>query len=325
MIQKMKAAVVYAFGPSKNIKILNDYVKPTILDHECLINVKFAGVNPVDTYIREGKYPVLPELPYIPGREGSGIVVQIGPAFKGQISIGDRVWFSSPRTGSCAEFCAAKHVFPLPKEAPLEYGAVLGIAYSSAFRALFMKANITESDTLLIHGASGGVGTAAIQLAKSVGAKVIGTAGSVEGMELIKKHGCDEVYNHRTPEYINQLKETYPQGFSIILEVLANVNLDKDLDLVGKKGKIVIIGNRGMAQIDARKLMAKESMITGVGLAHTTPQEFPVIGSTLSTLLNQKKIFPIIQKIGKLEDLSQLHDEIMDPNVTRTGKITVSI
>lgn len=73
----MKAAVVFAFGPSKNIKILNDYTKPTILDHECLINVKIAGVNPVDTYIREGKYPVLPELPYIPGREGSGVVVQV--------------------------------------------------------------------------------------------------------------------------------------------------------------------------------------------------------------------------------------------------------
>uniref|UniRef100_A0A0N5B8M0 PKS_ER domain-containing protein n=1 Tax=Strongyloides papillosus TaxID=174720 RepID=A0A0N5B8M0_STREA len=325
MIEKMKAAVVYAFGSSKNIKILNDYVKPTILDHECLVNVKFAGINPVDTYIREGNYGVLPELPYIPGREGSGIVVQIGPTFKGKISVGDRVWFSSPRTGSCAEYCAVKHVFPLPPKASLEHGAVLGIAYSSAFRALFMKANITEADTLLIHGASGGVGNAAIQLAKSVGVKVVGTAGSTEGMDLIKKHGCDEVYNHRTPNYIKELKEKYPEGFSVILEVLANVNLNNDLDLVKKRGKIIIIGNRGLTQIDARKLMAKESIVTGVGLAHTTPYEFPVIGSAISTLLEQGKITPVIQKVGKLENLAELHDEIINPNITRTGKMIISI
>uniref|UniRef100_A0A0N4ZFJ9 PKS_ER domain-containing protein n=1 Tax=Parastrongyloides trichosuri TaxID=131310 RepID=A0A0N4ZFJ9_PARTI len=325
MIQSMRAAVVHAFGSSKNISILSDYAKPIIMDHECLINVKFAGVNPVDTYIREGNYAVLPELPYVPGREGSGIVVQIGPKYSGKLSVGDRVWFSSPRTGSCAEYCAAKHVFPLPNTASLEEGAVLGIAYTSAFRALFMKANITEMDTLLIHGASGGVGNAAIQLAKSVGVKVIGTAGSPEGMKLIKNHGCDEVYNHRAPKYIEELKQNYPNGFSVILEVLANINLNNDLELIGKRGRIVIIGNRGLTTIDARRLMAKESTITGVGLAHTTPYEFPVIGSSISALLEQKKINPTIQKIGTLDKLAEIHDEIMNPNITRTGKIIISI
>uniref|UniRef100_A0AC35TUQ5 PKS_ER domain-containing protein n=1 Tax=Rhabditophanes sp. KR3021 TaxID=114890 RepID=A0AC35TUQ5_9BILA len=321
----MKAAVVSAFGASKNIQIINDYPLPLIKDDEVLVEVKFAGLNPVDTYIRSGQYAALPKLPYIPGREGSGIVSEIGEKCPLKLSIGDRVWFSSPLTGSCAEYCAAKFVFRVPDNCGLKESATLGIAYATAYRSLFLKAHLKEEDVVLIHGGSGGVGVAAIQLAKSVGAIVIGTAGSEEGLKMMVELGCQDTFDHTTADYISLIKQKYPAGFNVIIEMLANANLNNDLDLIGKKGTIVVVGNRGQTTIDARRLMAKESILTGVGLAHSTDQELIEMGNALTSHLKEKTICPKVSHVFELEKLSAAHDTIMDNNVTKTGKIVIQI
>uniref|UniRef100_A0A914C365 Enoyl reductase (ER) domain-containing protein n=1 Tax=Acrobeloides nanus TaxID=290746 RepID=A0A914C365_9BILA len=266
----MRAAIVKKFGPASNIVIEQAWPCPTISNRQVLVRVKASSVNPVDTYIRAGQYAQLPELPYTPGRDGSGIVEQIGKEVQ-NFKVGDSVWFTRPTTGSSAELAVVEDtLFLLPEGISYSQGAALGIAYMTAYRALILKGSAKPGQSVFIHGASGGVGIAACQIAKALGLQVVGTAGTENGIKLVEENGAEFVFNHREKDYVSKIQEKFPNGFDIILEMLANQNLDTDLTLIGKNGRIVVIGNRGTSQIDARKTMQKESMIIGVGLGFST-------------------------------------------------------
>jgi len=321
----MRAAVVKNFGPASNIVIEKSWPRPSINSAQILVRVHAAGVNPVDTYIRGGQYAQLPDLPYIPGKEGAGIVEETGDQVK-NFNVGDHVWFTYPKTGSSAEFAVVeKTVYSLPSGVSFSQGATLGIAYLTAYRALILKGDAKQGKSVLIHGASGGVGIAACQISKALGLNVFGTAGTEAGMKLAKENGADFVFNHREPEYISKIQDRVPQGFDIILEMLANQNLDNDLNLVGKNGRIVIIGNRGPTQIDARKTMQKESMILGVALGLSTVEEYLEMGQKLNELLIQKKINPIVDKEFPLDKLSYAHDLVTDTSKGSSGKVVIKI
>src|SRR5205814_88490 len=226
---------------------------------QVLVLMHAIGVNPVETYIRAGTYARLPELPYTPGNDGAGVVEQVG-ADVSEFKAGDRVYTAGSVTGAYAEFalCKKEQVHPLPANVSFAQGAAMGTPYATAYRGLFQRADAKPGETVLVHGASGGVGTAAVQLARARGLRAFGTAGSDEGRKLVREQGADEVFDHRAPEHFIQIMNaTGGRGVDVILELLANVNLGKDLTILAKGGRVAIIGSRGRVEIDPRDVMQR--------------------------------------------------------------------
>lgn len=232
--KKMYRAISIAkFGGSECLKIKSLPSVKLMNDFQVRINVKACGVNPVETYIRSGTHSVKPNLPYTPGNDGAGIVVEVGSKVTRQ-KPGDRVYVSKSITGTYAEECICDHssVHDLPEHLSFEQGACIGTTYLTAYRALFQRGQATAKDKVLVHGASGGVGTAAVQLGKWLNIPIIGTAGTEDGTELVLKQGAAFAINHKKKDYLDQImKFTNQDGVNLILEMLANINLNKDLQV----------------------------------------------------------------------------------------------
>jgi NADPH2:quinone reductase len=317
----MKAIVVKEFGGPDVLK-LEDVRDPTPAPGQLLIRVQAVGVNPVETYIRAGAYARKPNLPYTPGSDVGGTVERAGAgvtAFKP----GDRV-YTQGASGGYAEFlvCEEAVAHPLPERVSFAQGAALGVPYSTAWRALFMRARARAGETLLVHGASGGVGTAAVELGRSHGLRVIGTAGTTEGLNLAREHGAHHVLNHRDKDYLQQVMPlTNNAGVDVVLEMLANVNLDNDLDVLARNGRIVVIGNRGRVEIDPRKSMARDGAILGMTLFNATPEELREIHAGLIAGLENGSLNPVIGKEFPLADAAKAHVAVMESGAY--GKIVL--
>ncbi len=232
----MKAIRFHEFGGPEVLKLEN-VAEPEPGIGQVLVRARAAGINPVDTYIRSGTYAFKPELPHTPGFDGAGIVE----------GTGERVYFGGTSTGSSAELavCDSENLYLLPDNVSFAEGAAIAVPYGTAHRALFARAHAQPGETVLVHGASGGVGTAAVQLARAAGMTVIGTAGTAEGRELVAREGAHHVLDHGVSGYLDALMEhTDGKGVDVILEMLANVNLGKDLQVLSRCGRVVVIGSR---------------------------------------------------------------------------------
>src|SRR5215204_2761606 len=192
----MKAIIVREFGAPEVMK-MEDVPTPEPQENQVLVRIKAAGVNPVDTYIRSGVYAQKPALPYTPGKDGAGIVEKTGGRVT-KFKTGDRVLTADAGSGTYAEFAVfdEKQLIRLPENVSFEEGAGVFVPYATAYRALFQKARGKSGETVLVHGASGGVGIAAIQWAKNAGLTVIGTASSADGKKLVEEQGADFVFDH---------------------------------------------------------------------------------------------------------------------------------
>ncbi|MCK5913783.1 MAG: NADPH:quinone reductase, partial [Desulfuromusa sp.] len=261
----MKAIRVHTFGDPEVMKP-EDIQELTPTANQLKIEVKAIGVNPVDTYIRAGVYPIKPDLPYTPGKDAAGIITEIGSNVKNR-KVGERVYVCGCQSGSYAQqlLCDEDQAYILPENCSFSTGAALGVPYSTAFIALNLRAQAAAGEIVLIHGASGAVGLAAIQIAKSIGLRVIGTAGTEQGLKLLWNQGVIAALNHNQDNYLNSVNDlTAGVGVDIILEMLANVNLDNDLKLLAPNGRVVIIGSRGTIEIDPRDTMGKNTSILGM-------------------------------------------------------------
>jgi NADPH:quinone reductase len=320
----MKAVVVREFGPPDvmNIESVPD---PNPGPTQVLIRVKAVGVNPVETYIRSGNYARKPNLPYTPGSDIAGIVEATGAnvrAFKP----GDRVYAHgvAPGYGGYAELTISEdsQVHRLPDGVSFEKGAAIGVPYGTAWRALFMKAQARAGEVVFINGASGGVGTAAVQIARFGGLQVIGTAGTERGLALVREQGAHHALNHRDADYIQQVMPlTGGRGANVILEMLANVNLDRDLDVLALHGRVVVVGNRGRIEIDPRKLMGKDSSIIGMVGANATPEEVRETHAALGAGLEAGALKPVVGQEMPLADAAKAHVAVMEPGAY--GKIVL--
>lgn len=216
----MKAIRVHRFGNPEVMQVQAVALLPPT-GNQVHLDIKAIGVNPVDTYIRSGVYPVKPNLPFTPGFDAAGVIIAIGPEVKHR-KIGDAVYCFGSDTGCYAEqtLCKETQVYPLPTNVDFSAGAALGVPYSTAYFALFYRAHILPGETLLIHGASGSVGLAALQLAKTNGIRAIGTAGSPEGLDLIKQQGAVAALDHTKPDYLNVIEElTCGQGVLSLIHI----------------------------------------------------------------------------------------------------------
>jgi NADPH2:quinone reductase len=317
----MKAIVVREFGAPAVMK-LEEVPDPVAGTGQVVIRVKAAGVNPVDTYIRSGIYARKPPLPHYPGMDLAGIVQTVGPGVT-KFRAGDRV-YAFLATGGYADLvaCDESRVRRLPDNASFEQGAALGVPYATAWIALFSRADARPGETALVHGASGGVGVAAVQMARAHGLRVIGTAGTDEGLQAIREEGAQVTLNHRTPGYLDSLAESSDAGNPhVIVEMLANVNLDRDLDIIAPRGRIIIVGNRGRGEIDARKAMGKDVSIAGMMLFNATPQELNEAHAGIVAGLENGALRPRIGRRLPLGEAPQAHEAVMSPGAM--GKIVL--
>ena len=316
----MKAIRVRQFGDPEVLR-LEEMPKPQPAPGQVLVRMHAIGVNPVETYIRAGTYARLPVLPYTPGNDGAGVVEQIGdsvPEFKP----GDRVYTAGSVSGTYAEFalCKTEQVHRLPENVPFAQGAAMGTPYATAYRGLFQRANAEPGETVLVHGASGGVGTAAVQLARARGLRVFGTAGSDEGRKLAREQGAHEVFDHRAPDHFEQIMQaTGGRGVDVIAELLANVNLGKDLTILATSGRVAIIGSRGRVEIDPRDTMQRDVDLRGMVLPNTPPEEMASIHAALVAGLENGTLRPVIGKEFPLAEAAQAHRAVMEPGAL--GKI----
>lgn len=324
----MRAILIKEFGDASVCKLVRDVPIPDIQSRDVLIRVHAAGVNPVDTYIRSGTYSRRPNLPYIPGLDSAGIIERVG-ADVTKFKTGDRVFTVNTITGTYAEYCVARadFVFPLPSNVSFEEGSALGVPYFTAYRALVMKGHAKPNETVLIHGASGGVGIAAVQLAKAFGLRVIGTASTEQGLKAIRNQGADFVFNHKQDGYLKEIANVTvnSEGIDLILEMLANVNLNADLQLLKSAvGRVVVIGNRGTVDINPRLLMAKETSISGVTLFSSSEDEFEMINAYLQHGLKYGYIKPLLGRIYPLEEAAQAQTDVISNSGT-CGRLTLKI
>ncbi len=308
----MKAIRVKEFGGPEVMK-LEDVPDPKPSAGQVVVRIRAAGVNPVDTYIRAGVYPRKPSLPYTPGTDGAGTVESAGPDAK-RFKPGDRVYTAGSLSGSYAELalCEEQFVFPLPANVSFAQGAAMHVPYATAFRALFHRAQARGGESVLIHGASGGVGIAAVQIARAAGLHVIGTVGSDRGRKLVAAEGAHEVLDHGAPNHFEEaLAATGGRGYDVILEMLANVNLGRDLGILAPRGRVVVIGNRGNAEINARDIMTRDGSILAMSLWNATPQDLTSIHSTLVAGLENKTLRPVIGQEIPLAEAARAHAAVM--------------
>jgi NADPH2:quinone reductase len=282
--------------------------------NQVLVRIHAVGINPVDTYLRSNTDNRGPKLPYTPGSDGAGVVEAVGSGATG-VKVGDRVYVGGTLSGTYAEFClcGTGQVHPLPANVTFPQGAAMNVPYATAYHALFNRARGQAGETVLVHGASGGVGIAAVQLARARGLTVIGTAGTERGRKLVLAEGAHHVLDHTASGYLEEcVRLTGGQGPNIIMEMLANANLQNDLDIIAMRGRIVVIGNRGTVEINARFAMNKNADILGMALTHATPSDLVGIHAALVEGLRNGTLRPAIAQELPLGQAARSHEAVME-------------
>jgi NADPH2:quinone reductase len=316
----MKAIVVREFGEPEVMK-LEDVITAKPTGTQTLVQVKATGVNPVDTYLRTGIHAHAPKLPYTPGKDAAGVVESVGESVT-KFKPGDHVYTADSITGTYAEYslCEEKDLGHLPDDIGFEEGAGIWTPYATSYRALFQKAAATAGESVLIHGASGGVGIAAVQWAKAAGLMVIGTASSDEGKKLIADQGAEAVFDHAHDDHLGEIREfTGGKGVEVIIEMLANENLERDFEALAMFGRIVVVGNRGSLQFTPRQAMTKDATIYGMSLFNSGQKDRDEIHGAIYDGLSKGSLKPFVSNEFDLADASAAHHAIIEQKAA--GKI----
>ena len=322
----MKAIRVHEFG-GPEVLGLDDVEIPQPGPSQVLVRMRAAGVNPVDTYIRSGTYAAKPALPYVPGTDGAGIIETVGDGVE-NVAPGDRVYVggAAPGSGSYAEFtvCLAAQVHRLPPRVSFAQGAAVNVPYGTAYQALIKRARAEAGETVLVHGATGGVGLAAVQLALAQGMRVFGTGGSDRGRQLLREQGAVQILDHSSPTYLDEfMTMTGGRGADVILEMAAHLNLGKDLGLLARRGRVVVIGNRGNIEINARLIMQRDSAVFGILYGSLPPDELDGIHCAIVAGLGNGSLRPVVGQEIPLAEASRAHLAVMAPGAR--GKIVLTM
>jgi NADPH2:quinone reductase len=319
----MKAIRVQKFGEPDVLQLV-DVPDPVPGPGQILVRLEAAGVNPVETYIRAGTYAKLPELPYTPGTDGAGTIAALGAGIT-TWKVGDRVYTAGSISGAYAEFalCDAAQIHALPENTSFPKGAALGVPYTTAHVALFHRGHLHDGEIVLIHGATGGVGLAAIQFAAAAGARVLATGGTDAGRSLIKSEGAYAVFDHHAADYTKQILDaTDGRGVDMVVEMLANVNLGQDLPLLAPHGRVVVVGSRGPVEINPRDLMARNADVRGVFVFGTPAPVLTETHIAIVSGLKEGTLRPAVGQTFPLAQAAEAHRKIMSPGAS--GKIVMS-
>jgi NADPH:quinone reductase len=304
----MRAVRVHEFGGPEVLQIEETAdLKPG--PGQVLVKIHAIGVNPVETSIRSGRYVPRPKPPYTPGTDAAGTVEALGKGVK-DLALGDRVYTSASVTGTYAEqaLCERSRVHKMAEGVSFSKGAAIGIPYSAAYRALFQRGCAVPGDVVLVHGADGSVGMAAMQFARARGISVIATVGNDEGRALAERFGARHIINHLDKDHMEQvLTLTGGRGVDVIVEILANVNLGMDLPALAPGGRVVIVGSKGPVEINPRDLMRPETAILGMLVFSASEKDVASIHAAVAAGLKNRVLDPVIDRKMALADVAEAH------------------
>lgn len=318
----MKALRAAGFGGPDVLKV-ETLPDPKAGEGEVLVRVRAVGVNPVDTYIRSGAYGDQVTPPYTPHSDGAGTIEAVGRGVKGWKK-GDRVYTTGSTgpgwSGIGAELavCRPRQIHCLPERLSFAQGAAINIPYATAHRALFGRAGAVGGETVLVHGASGGVGLAAVQIARARGLRVVGTAGTEKGRALVKEQGAHEVLDHSGEGYLDAVAGRV----DVILEMASHLNLGKDLAVLAPRGRVVVIGCRGPVEINPRETMKRDAAVLGMALFNASPEEEASIHAELGAGFADGTLTPVVRCEMKLEQAAEAHALVLEAGAL--GKIVLT-
>lgn len=234
---------------------------------EVCVDVKAIGCNFFDTLITQGKYQVQPDLPFAPGAEAAGVVRAVGQGVEG-VAAGDRVSvLLSYGTFASMLVAPAERVFPMAEAMSFEDAAALGVVYQTSYVALVPRAQIQPGETLLVHAAAGGVGLAAVQIGVALGARVIGTAGTQDKLDLILAEGAEVAINYRAEDFVERVKElTEGRGADVIYDPVGGDTFDRSLKCIAFNGRVLVIGFAGgrIPTAKMNRVLLKNISLVGV-------------------------------------------------------------
>jgi NADPH2:quinone reductase len=282
------------------------------------VRLRAAGVNPVDRSVRLGGF-ARPPLPYVPGQDGAGEVVAVGEGVQ-RVGPGQRVYVAGAPTYAEEAVVPEGAVWPLPDGISFEEGAAIGVPYVTAYRALHHASAAQPGDWVLVHGGSGGVGTAALQLGRAAGFRMVGTSSTEQGRRHVLAQGAEAAYGHDDTSEL--LAVTSGAGYRVILELHANTQtLSTALELLATGGEIVVIGNAGPAEIAPGALMAKAATLRGITGRTLTASEQARIHTALGALLALGVLRPVVGQKFPLAEAGRAQEELARGGVV--GKIVL--
>jgi len=304
----MRAIVVDRWTEPKHLTV-REAPEPKLLAGHLGVEVKAAGCNFFDILMVQGRYQVRPPFPFIPGAELAGVVREVGPDVAG-FAVGDRVLASVP-LGAFAEraVVAAKAAWKMPAGMSFEQGAALPIVYPTSYATLVFRAHLQPGENLLVHAAAGGVGLAAVQIGKALGARVLGTAGGPDKLEVARKAGSDVVIDYRDPNWVDEVKRaTGGRGADVIYDSVGGEVTDQSLKCIAWNGRLLVIGfaSGPIPAIKANRILLKNIAVIGLhwgAYAVYEPERIPETFDALFRLFSQGKIEPVIYGRYALEEL----------------------
>lgn len=315
---------VSAFGGPEVLEVQQFPRIQNVKPNEVLIDVRAVGINPVETYLRAGTYRKLPKLPYTPGRDCAGVVRKIGSNVQ-SVKVGQKVFTDTMTKGAYSqEFVVPKEdVLPLGS-LQFTQGAAIGVGYRTAWRACFEKARVRAGEFVLVRGGSGSVGLAIIEMCKLAGCFIVGTSSTEEGRKAILEKGAALAFNHSAKDFREEImKFTNNNGVNHIFEMLANSNLDDDLQLLAVGGDVIVIGNKGRIEINPRDLMMRELSVKGMIGGPKSPQELARYRRFLNDHISRGLLNPVVGAVFDLNDAPKAHEDVIAHNICKFGKVVL--
>lgn len=319
----MKAIVCKELGLPDKL-VLEDLPSKPLAPKEVRVRIHACSVNYPDTLIIQGLYQMKPELPFTPGSDIAGEILEVGTEVK-YLKKGDKVFGLVPTGGFAEEVIAHyKMVFPLPPGMNYQVGSSFMMAYGTSYHALKQRANIQPGETLVVLGASGGVGLAAVELAKNMGAKVIACASTDDKLALCKEYGADETINYSNENLKNRIKElTEGKGADVVYDAVGGPNAEAALRALGWKGRFLVVGFvAGIPNIPLNLALLKGCQIVGVFWGAHTMKEPHVHQQNVMELMSMYqsgKLKPHISKTYTLDEAPKALQDMMDRKVK--GKV----
>ena len=325
----MKAVLCKAFGPAETL-VLEEIASPEAKKNEVLLQVHAAGVNFPDTLIIEGKYQFKPPFPFSPGGEAAGVVTAVGEKVS-HLNVGDRV-MALTGWGSFAEEVAVPgyNVMPIPPSMDFASAAAFGMTYGTSMHALKQRANLQPGETLLVLGASGGVGLAAVEIGKAMGAKVIAAASSAEKLEVARKAGADELINYSEQSLKDEVKKlTGGQGVDVIYDPVGGTLFEEAFRSIGWNGRFLVVGfaaGGGIPALPANLPLLKGASLVGVfwgSFAQRQPQDNAANFQQLFAWHAEGKLKPLVSQTFPLERGGEAIDALGQRKAV--GKVVVTV
>jgi NADPH2:quinone reductase len=326
----MKAAYYTQTGPPEVITV-GELPTPKPGPTQCLVRVGAADMNPIDTYIRAGLVAMPLTFPHIPGCSMAGTIVEIG-AQVSRFKPGDRVWATNlgvaGRPGTFAEFVAVEEalLYPTPANVRDEDAAALALVGMTAHIGLFQKARLQPGETLLVNGGAGGVGSAVVQMAKILGARVLATAGSDAKVAACRELGADAALNYRTQDVAAALRALAPEGVNVWWETSREPDFERAIPLLALRGRMIVMAGREARPVfPVGPFYTRDATLLGFVLFNATPEEHRAAAGDMNRWMAEGRLKARIDRVLPLSEAATAHRLQEESTVHRSGALAGKI